>query len=333
MPLKIYTDPTIQRPDLPLAPMVHGFFRDVHSASLGTSWEQRFVDWWRIAPEQVELVPLVDAQVAVLALDWYWVRGPSWRTRADMGLLRRAKAFAEKVQAAGKPLVIFFAGDRSHETLPVKDAFVFREGPYRSRRGPRDFAIPGFSEDLVEHFYGGELPLRPWAPTPVVGFCGLAGSRKSWLDKCKTVAYHARMLAAQRCWDVSPTRGENLRAKALDILARAHSLRTNILIRSAGAFFRDADPRDLIGVRAEYVSNLEGSDYVLCCRGSGNYSYRLYETFCMGRIPVFIDTDCVLPCEATIDWKQHCVWVEESEVGHLPEKVRDFHESLGPAQP
>lgn len=332
MALKIHTDPSIQRPDLPLAPMLHGLFRDVHPANRGTSWEQRFVDWWRIAPEHVELVPLADAQVAVLALDWYWVRGPSWRSRADKGLLRGAKAFAEKVRATGKPLLIFFAGDRSHETLPVKDAIVFREGSYRSRRGPRDFAMPGFSEDLVEHFFGGVLPLRPWASTPVVGFCGLAGSRKSWLDKCKAAVYHGRMLATQRWLDVSPTRGENLRAEALEILAQAQSVRTNILIRSAGVFFREAAQRDLIGVRSEYVSNLEASDYVLCCRGSGNYSYRLYETLCMGRIPVFIDTDCVLPCETTIDWKQHCVWVEEGEVGHLPEKVRDFHQSLGPAR-
>jgi hypothetical protein len=157
--------------------------------------------------------------------------------------------------------------------------------------------------------------LREWASEPVVGFCGLAGLRTSWADKAKLALYHTRMLATQRWPDVSPYKGENLRAHALEILAQAPGLRTNFAIRDHGVFFRDADPRDLVTVRLEYAQNLAASDYVLCCRGSGNYSYRLYETLCMGRIPIFINTDCILPAESAIDWRRSCVWVDESELG------------------
>ena len=83
-------------------------------------------------------------------------------------------------------------------------------------------------------------------------------------------------------------------------------------------------------VRAEYIDNVLGSDYTLCLRGTGNYCHRLYETLCCGRIPVFVNTDCVLPYDFAADWRQHCVWVEESEMDRLPEKVAAFHEALSP---
>ena len=87
-----------------------------------------------------------------------------------------------------------------------------------------------------------------------------------------------------------------------------------------------------INARNEYVQNMVESDYILCARGAGNFSYRLYETLCCGRIPVFIDTDCVLPLESSIDWKSHCVWVEGSDVAHIGDQVAAFHASLTPAE-
>lgn len=66
-----------------------------------------------------------------------------------------------------------------------------------------------------------------------------------------------------------------------------------------------------------------GSDYVLCARG-GDFSYRLYETLSYGRIPVFVDTDCVLPYDSEIKWKDYCVWVDEKEVNRIGERSRSF---------
>lgn len=77
--------------------------------------------------------------------------------------------------------------------------------------------------------------------------------------------------------------------------------------------------------RYEFVKNMQESDYIINCRGSGNYSHRLIETLCCGKIPIFIDTDCVLPYDSAINWKNYCIWVEENEVPFIAEKVLDFH--------
>jgi hypothetical protein len=110
-------------------------------------------------------------------------------------------------------------------------------------------------------------------------------------------------------------------------------IETNFVIRDSflgGAWLRDGRTDLLLAqtARMEFLQNMVDSDYVVCARGGGNFSYRLYETLCCGRIPVFIDTDCVLPYDFEIDWKRHCVWVDEKEVDCAGRKVAEFHASL-----
>ncbi|RYE12198.1 MAG: exostosin, partial [Sphingobacteriaceae bacterium] len=59
--------------------------------------------------------------------------------------------------------------------------------------------------------------------------------------------------------------------------------------------------------------------------GYGNNSIRFFEALCCGRIPVFVNTDCVLPYDFLIDWKKYCVWIEEDDISKIPEKVLEFH--------
>jgi len=73
---------------------------------------------------------------------------------------------------------------------------------------------------------------------------------------------------------------------------------------------------------------MAASQYVLCVRGAGNFSVRLYETLAMGRIPVYVHTGGFLPLQDVIDWKQHMVWVEVDELDMLADKVIEFHEQL-----
>jgi hypothetical protein len=328
--LQIYTDPSLGHPAWPLVPMLHSLFRDVTDERSGTTWERRFVPWYDVAESCVAAVPLSDADVAILPFDWYRVRGESWNSRVDREMRDVAQRFADEALGAGKPLVVFWTADRSNEPLPIPASVVVREGPYRSRFDRRDVVMPGFHEDLVAELLGGRTPIREKGPEPIVGFCGLAGRRTSWSHRAKLVAYHARNLATQRWADVSPYKGENLRAAALDLLVEAPGVRTNFLVRERGVFFVDAPAASLTDVRQEYLQNALESDYLLVCRGSGNCFTRLYEAMCLGRIPVFVDTDCVLPWEDRIDWRSSAVFLEESELPQIGARVRAFHDSISP---
>ena len=43
------------------------------------------------------------------------------------------------------------------------------------------------------------------------------------------------------------------------------------------------------------MKNLRDNCFNVCMRGAGNFSYRLYETMMMGRIPIIINSDQVFP--------------------------------------
>ena len=87
-----------------------------------------------------------------------------------------------------------------------------------------------------------------------------------------------------------------------------------------------------IGIAYSNINNIVDSDYTLCYRGAANYSLRLYETLCLGRIPLFINTDCVLPFEDDIDWKGISIWVEDNELDILDKKIMEFHHSMTNSQ-
>jgi hypothetical protein len=83
-------------------------------------------------------------------------------------------------------------------------------------------------------------------------------------------------------------------------------------------------------VRHEFVSNMEGSDYVLCARGGGNFSYRIYEAMSCGRIPLLVDTDCVLPFDFLVEWGALFPVVNKADIKDIGDILLDFHGRLGP---
>ena len=43
---------------------------------------------------------------------------------------------------------------------------------------------------------------------------------------------------------------------------------------------------------------------------------------------MFINTDCSLPLDEVIPWKEHVVWVEYRERHRVAQKVTEFHQAL-----
>ena len=48
----------------------------------------------------------------------------------------------------------------------------------------------------------------------------------------------------------------------------------------------------------------------------------------MGKIPVFVNTDCLLPFEEPINWKKHVVWVDWEDRKNIAQRVADFHANV-----
>jgi hypothetical protein len=48
----------------------------------------------------------------------------------------------------------------------------------------------------------------------------------------------------------------------------------------------------------------------------------------MGRIPIFINTDCLLPFLGSINWKKHTVWIEWENIHNLENIINEYHNNL-----
>jgi hypothetical protein len=80
--------------------------------------------------------------------------------------------------------------------------------------------------------------------------------------------------------------------------------------------------------KSEFIKNIESNLYTLCTRGGGNFSFRLSETFMMGRIPVLFDTDCIFPFQDQIPYKKNTIYVTKENSNNFTDINRvilDYH--------
>jgi hypothetical protein len=276
----------------------------------------RFDRYADIGSSFLRLTALADCDVAVFPQNW---------ESAGERAVELAEAFSAMCREAGKTPVVFHGAD-STESLTV-EAFVFRASLMRSRRRRNEFAVPAWSEDLLARHLGGDLRPRSKRSRPVIGFCG--NPTPVTEPRRRTLGEMARLRLGDRV--ARTTRGlvvGHPRTRALREIERDRRLDSNYVLRQAFWAGGLGNSPSLSQAREEYVRNMLDSDYVVCTRGSGNFSYRLYETLCMGRIPVFVDTDCVLPLDFDVDWHEHCVWVDEAEIDRIGDRILELHGSL-----
>jgi hypothetical protein len=335
--LKLFSDRSVVPPHVPHKHMLYPFW-GLSEIAEAAGWvgpgdappatRQRFERYREVGTSFFELTALEDSDVAVLPFDWEF-------TRWSAPTRELALAFVTRAQEADKPVVIFNENDVVME-VPVENSLVFGPSLYRSRRTPRDFALPGWTEDLLTKYRGGKLDVRRKRPRPTVGFCGYAPPLGMPLGKLKikeSVRWVLNRTGTIRYVQAVPGRSY-ARVQAMRLLQRSRHVDTNFVVRPYRVMTSTAHPMapEVVSpTRHEFLQNLWESDYVLCARGNGNYSHRLYEALACGRIPLFIDTDCVLPFDFAIDWKRFCVWVDQVDDPHLhsvADRVAEFHASI-----
>ena len=76
-----------------------------------------------------------------------------------------------------------------------------------------------------------------------------------------------------------------------------------------------------------YARSITASKFVLCPRGYGPNSVRMYETLALGRIPIIISDGFKLPLEQQIPYKKFCIAVDESKLDQIPSIVDNFLEN------
>lgn len=314
--LRIYADRSVLPAGTPHVAMLYPFWGKPPEHPEDPT-HGRFDAFVADAPSFLTLTPFEASDVVLFPIPWEIAKD-----RPDV--VDDARRLARVAAEHDKPFLIFFSSD-SAEPVPIEPSVVFRTSLYRSRAKPTELAMPAWSEDFVERHIGGEVAIRPRRERPLVGFCGF--------DTPRSAAHKAlvKRLLGRR---TTSTRG-----RALAALAASGQVETRFVVRDR--FFGGSLPSGqpdyglMQRARQEYVENMVETDYALAARGSetwgltaGNFSYRLYEILSCGRPPLFVDTDCVLPFDRELDWTRFTVWVDESEVDSVADRLVKFHGGL-----
>lgn len=270
-------------------------------------WGKRFAGIFGDAERYFIRAEASDADVAVYP---YQYDGGS----ASLAALKDARRH-------GLPCVATTWGD-DYASIDVPYGRLYRQSILRSKRVEREFAIPAYCVDSLEGVPA-DRHIRSKGKKPSVGFCGYCGTG--------LLRWVYRLTGRRRKVDGLSLRVELLRRLQASPQIDAVVVRqTQFLGGRKGAISGDAEQARR--VREQFLDNVLNTDYTLCVRGAGNFSYRFYEVLSAGRIPVFVDTDCVLPFEEIIPWRSHCVWVPISDIDHIADIVADFHASLSEKQ-
>jgi len=334
MKLKIFSDQQylLKSDAVNLNPMLLPFWSNF-SETGDYPWMNRHEGYMEIGHTLFDMVPLEEADFAVMPDDWKTVVGELWYSKVNKQAKELYLQFAKKAEEAEKPLIVFFSCDRSDDKVPdLKNAFIFRHSGYRSQKKPRNFIWPSFCEDFVKHYFANQLPIRQKQEKPIIGFCGLT-KQDSWKFKFKRIAYYLYILPHwQYRTKCPPFQGHILRNKVLEKLKSSDLVETNFVAENKMVFLGQTSSEKRKKSRDEYIENMRSSDYIVCCRGTANFSNRIFETLCCGRIPILIDTDRSLPYDFIIDWKKYCVWIDEKEISNIGQKVAEFHQNLSPQE-
>ncbi len=148
------------------------------------------------------------------------------------------------------------------------------------------------------------------------------------VDVGKPKAYRTKLSIAFTGWAESSRKGEYSGSGKYDNIRRDvvyHLLET--APNECDFNLRDWwGPKNKVQ-RVQFLKNMNDNLYSLCVRGGGNYSYRFGESLMMGRIPILIDTDCILPFENEIPYDTNCVRIKPENFNRIFDVVQEYHDA------
>ena len=267
-----------------------------------------------------------DANFFALPMHWSYYL---WNGKAKMHEAFQIAGVAEK---HGKKLIIWFKGDLV-PIIPFRNSILFLPGAVRARLKENYRACPVFIDDPELTYGKAEARFREKSERPLVGFCGygsISAAKLGWSIAAGLYSNINQRFSRSNFTEIPIIPATVIRNRAMKFLEDHSGIDTRFEIRTKHT--ANQQQREPTEISRSFYENIYGTDYTLCVRGFGNWSYRFYETLACGRIPIFVDSDCVIPLESTIDWRRYCVWVDRRELSRIGEKVLDFHASLNPSE-
>ena len=243
----------------------------------------------------------------------------TWNYYFQYGKINEANETIKFYEMFNKPIITWVSGDYKHKVMDG-NFIILQHNLYKSKRKNNEYAYPAIIRDPFDYlnFYG--VNIASSFKKTRISFCGAA----NWtlLDKCesllKDLFFRIKNKVFKPYLDLSfPVSGMDLRGQLLKSFNKNKNLNTHIIIRKR----KDSLLINKEKYKFEYWNNILLAPFTICVRGNGNFSVRFYETLALGRIPILIDTDCVLPFDNEINWHKHCIIIKATKPNRIVESA------------
>ncbi len=238
---------------------------------------------------------------------------------------RYLKGLVECSGRLNKKILVFAYGD-SHEIISLPNTIIFRTSQYRTALQKNEIIVPPLIYDL-----GQDLLFRSKkkSDVPTVGFVGWADfinffQRIKYYLKISLNSLQSLLVPRRRAYK----QGIFFRRKAIDVFKKSKTVKTNFILRTSYSAHKKTISISPERARREYVENILGSDVTLSPKGDGNYSARFFEVLSLGRIPLLVDTETVLPLENSINYADFIIRVDYRALNTIDQAVYDWYADM-----
>lgn len=265
-------------------------------------------DWARFGHEYLELVEHPQQADAITVPNFYYlIEKPNLREAADLAT------------QLDRFLLLF--GHTDHYEQPSAFAtktLLFHSDLYHSKQKPYQRVHPSLLMSEMNPYK--LLSERDWYAHP----------HESTPEIFWRGAGDMAMLPLQRRILFQLTRNwRSIRLRTVSALARSHEITLHSTFSTG---WWQLDEEEQLQKKRKFVQEALSAPYALVVRGSGNYSFRLYEVMALGRIPVIIDTDSALPWPERIDWSDIAVIVPRRDIRKIGQIIHTFHNRFSPSE-
>ena len=228
-----------------------------------------------------------------------------------------------------KKLLIFLYGD-SDEDVNIPNSIIFRVAQYKHKTKYNEWIMPLYADDLSRFKI---INYRNKKARPTVGFCGYADFDNTtnyikyilniFLQDLKKQIFLNRKYEPQK-------RGLFFRRKAIEVLKKSKIVDSKIITRKfySGSNKTIKNNSSIETIRSEYIDIIHNSDYILTTKGDSNISTTFFETMSLGRIPILISTDCVLPFEKIINYHDCSIIIDYRNLKYFDEILLKLHNDI-----
>lgn len=249
----------------------------------------------------------------------------------NLWYLKKLKELCSIAKIYNKKVVVFYMSDVENKLPYIDNLIVFRSS-ITTKNPSNEYPMPWFPEDLMKYCDKSYQNISITKPSVwyvwYYGYYNLKTKIKYYIHKIAMYIFRFRTINYLIYIFFNYIyRNENFynslsviwtwwvcRKDTIDILKKEKNIKFNFIKREKGLWIYEKKNN-----RKEYIDNMIKSDFPLVIRWFWNFSFRLSEVMSLWKIPLFIDTDCKLPFNYEVDYKELFIRVPYKDINKIYE--------------